>query len=94
MKRSEIEAAVTAYNATDPDLLLPPEAARLLGVMFRRSDVCQRTVDNLAAETTDTVRTVVRLLRLLAATGFLSKEQRAGAVANTYRLTLPPRRQP
>ena len=32
-----IEAAIAAYNDADPEALLPPDAARLLGVMFRRS---------------------------------------------------------
>jgi hypothetical protein len=36
----EIEAAIAAYNETDPDMLLPPEAARLLAVMFPTGDLC------------------------------------------------------
>jgi hypothetical protein len=95
-RRRDIEAAIEAYNATDPDMLLPLEAARLLAVMFRRSSVCQRTVASLAAETSDTIRIVARLLRMLVEAGFLSKERRLGArehrlgaVANVYRLHLP-----
>jgi hypothetical protein len=42
--RSVIEVAIAAYNAADPETgALPPEAARLLAVMFpRRDSVCQR----------------------------------------------------
>jgi hypothetical protein len=61
----EIEAAIAAYNNTDPEMLLPPEAARLLTIMFRRSGVCQRRLDDLAAEGFDR-RTLPRLLRALA----------------------------
>jgi hypothetical protein len=91
-RRREIEAAIAAYNAADPDMLLPPEAAHLLTVMFRRSSVCQRRLDDLAAEGFDR-RTLPRLLRALGDAGFLSKERGHG-VPNTYRLTWPPRRQP
>jgi hypothetical protein len=48
--RREIEAAIAAYNAADPDMLLPPDAVRLLTIMFRRSSVCQRSEAQLAAE--------------------------------------------
>jgi hypothetical protein len=91
-RRRDIEAAIAAYNATDPDMLLPPEAARLLTIMFRRSSVCQRRLDDLAAEGFDR-RTLPRLLRALGDAGFLSKERGHG-VPNTYQLHLPPRRQP
>jgi hypothetical protein len=64
----EIEAAIAAHNAVDDDLqpLLPPAAERLLAAMFRRSSVCQRSVDDLATEGFDR-RTVSRLLRGLIA---------------------------
>jgi hypothetical protein len=91
-RRREIEAAIAAYNAADPEMLLPPEAVHLLTVMFRRSRVCQRRLDDLAAEGFDR-RTLPRLLRALGDAGFLSKERGHG-VPNTYRLHLPPRRQP
>jgi hypothetical protein len=90
--RRDIQAAIAAYNATDPDMLLPPEAARLLTVMFRRSGVCQRRLDDLAEEGFDR-RTLPRLLRALGDAGFLSKERGHGA-PNTYRLHLPRRPQP
>jgi hypothetical protein len=90
-QKREIEAAITAYNATDPEALLPPGAARLLVMMFPRSDVCQRSVADLMAVTSDRRRVVSRLLRLLTEAGFLSKEESLGRVANLYRLRLPPR---
>jgi hypothetical protein len=88
-RRDKIEAAIGAYNATDPEMLLPPEAARLLSIMFRRSSVCQRSLDDLAAKGFDR-RFLPRMLRALGDAGFLSKERGHGA-PNTYRLHLPPR---
>ena len=88
----DIRAAIAAYNATDPEALLPPDAARLLAVMFRRSGVCQRSQDDLAAEGFDR-RAIPHLLRALAEAGFLSKERRFGKGAiNVYHLHLPPQR--
>ena len=91
--RQEIEAAIAAHNAAtaDRELALPPAAGRLLAVMFPRgSNVCQRSLDALAAEGFDR-RGVPRLVRSLIEAGFLSKERRSGrGVANIYRLHLPP----
>jgi hypothetical protein len=90
----DIQAAIAAYNATDPEGLLPPDAARLLAVMFRRSSVCQRSQDDLAAEGFDR-RAIPHLLRALVEAGFLSKERRFGKGAiNVYHLHLPPQVQP
>jgi hypothetical protein len=87
-------AAVAAYNATDPNPLLPPEAARLLAVMFRRSSVCQRRLEDLAADGFDR-RVLPHLLRALHEAGFLSKERHGGGGAiNIYHLHLPPQDQP
>ena len=91
-RRREIEAAIAAYNAADPDMLLPPDAVRLLTVMFRRSSVCQRSQDDLAAEGFDR-RAIPHLMRALIEAGFLSKERRFGKGAiNVYHLHLPPQR--
>jgi hypothetical protein len=59
--------------------------------MFRRGDMCQRSLDDLAAEGFDR-RAVPRLLRALVEAGFMTKEvpSRLGLVPNTYRLHLPP----
>jgi hypothetical protein len=89
-RASEIEAAIAAYNAADPDMLLPPEAVQLLTVMFRQSRMCQRSLEDIAAEVNDTPRAVDRLLRFLTVIGFLSTERSARRVASTYRLHLPP----
>jgi hypothetical protein len=93
-RREEIEAAIAAHNAVDAarQLLLPPAAGHLLAAMFRRSSVCQRSVDDLATEGFDR-KAVSRLLRGLIEAGFLSKEPTLGH-ASTYQLHLPPRRQP
>jgi hypothetical protein len=91
-RREEIEAAIAAHNADDREPWLPPEAVRLLTVMFRRSSVCQRKVDSLMEEGFSH-RRLRRLLDLLAEAGFLSWERGAG-VPSTYRLHLPPQAQP
>ena len=91
-RRREIEAVIMAYNATDPDMLLPPEAVQLLTAMFPRGDVCQRSLPHLTAASGDGMKRVARLLRLLVDAGFLSKEESLGRVANVYRLHLPPAR--
>jgi hypothetical protein len=90
--RREIEAAIAAYNAADPDMLLPPDVGPLLTIMFRRSSVCQRSEAQLAAEAG--IRTVRRLLHILTEAGFLSKERPSARAANIHRLHLPPRAQP
>jgi hypothetical protein len=59
--------------------------------MFRRSRVCQRTVAQLAAETSDTIRVVERLLRALIHAEFVSKEPGGPLAPNIY---LPPQAQP
>jgi hypothetical protein len=90
--KRDIEAAVAAHNATVPVRRgLPPEAARLLTVLFPRHSVCQRTVVSLAAEGFNQ-ETARRLLRGLIGAGFVSKEHpgRGQGVISTYRLHLPP----
>jgi hypothetical protein len=90
-RRDAIAAAVAAYNAADPDMLLPPEVGRLLAVMFPGSSVCQRSLVDLAAEGFDR-QVLPRLLRVLVEAGFLSKEPRKKP--SIYRLHLPPQRRP
>jgi hypothetical protein len=91
-RKRDIEAAVAAYNDTDGDLLLPPATAHLLSAMFGRRSVWQGRLEDLVAKGFDR-RTLPRLMRALVETGFLST---AGERSNppTYRLHLPPRRQP
>jgi hypothetical protein len=62
-RKRDIEAAIAAHNRTAPlTRRLPPEAARLLIVMFPRGDVCQRTVASLTAEGFDRARSNGTLL--------------------------------
>jgi hypothetical protein len=88
-RREEIAAAVVAHNASDREPYLPPVAVRLLATMFRHADVCQRSLDSLAAEWIDR-RTVSRLLRGLISAGFLTKEPQAGRTPDTHTFHLPP----
>ena len=87
-RRDDIAAAVAAYDGANPKARLPRNAARLLAVMFPE-DVCQRSLDAIAAEGF-TESGCPAVLRHLLEAGFLSKQASAGRVANTYRLHLPP----
>ena len=92
-RRDEIAAAVEAHNRDDRErLLLPPDAVRLLALMFPTDTVYRRSVTSLQAEGF-TKRTLARLLKRLIDTGFLSKEPGQQGVISTYRLHLPPVRQ-
>ena len=73
---------------------LPPEAARLLAVMFPNDDVCRRTVGSFAAEVQFDHASARRLLLALLSAGFVSKAQPGErGLTTTYRLHLPPRQQ-
>jgi hypothetical protein len=90
LRREEIEAAIAAYNDTDPDMLLPPAAAQLLTAMFAKADTCQRTIVSLEQEGLGR-ESLIRLLRHLVEIGFVSKERSSGrGRPNVYRLHLPP----
>ena len=92
-RRRDIKAAIAAHNHDDRErLLLPPEAARLLEVMFPRGSVCQRGFWSLVALGFDE-RALRALLRALTDAGFLTKDEppRPRGVAATYHLHLPPR---
>ena len=89
-RRDEIAAAIEAHNRDDRErLLLPPDAARLLAIMFPTDTVYRRSVASLQAEGF-TKRTLARLLKRLIDTGFLSKEPGQQGVISTYHLRLPP----
>ena len=93
-RKRDIRAGVAAHNRTAPARQeLPPEATRLLAVMFAQGDVCQRSVGSLLAEGFGRAA-VIRLLRGLTATGFVSKDPGQKGLTSTFRLHLPPRRQP
>ena len=85
-------AAIAAHNSTVPVRWgLPPEAARLLTVLFPRGDVCQRTVESLAAEGFDQNK-AIRLLGALIGGGFVSRDNPGPGRGrtSTYHLHLPP----
>jgi hypothetical protein len=90
-RKRDIEAAIAAYNDTDPEALLPPDAARLLAVMFPRDTVFRGSMPSLMAEGFD--RNLLRkLLGSLVDAGFLSKQLAGRGWLSTYHLYLPPRR--
>jgi hypothetical protein len=84
----EIAAAVAAYDRANPSGPLPRNAARLLAAMFPRGDICQRSLDNIAALGFGRQHLPRTLYRLTTA-GFVSRQG-----LDTYRLHLPRRRQP
>ena len=86
-RRDDLVAAVDTYNRTNPSAALPPNAARLLAVMFPSEDVCQRSQGAIAAEGFSRDRLPAMLRRLVEA-GFLSRH-RVAQVPDTYRLHLP-----
>ena len=93
-RKRDIEAAIAAYNRTEQGtLLLSPDAARLLAVMFPRDTLCRRSVASLMRGGFDK-GTLRKLLNSLSAAGFVSKEMSRRGIVVTYRLHLPPRRQP
>ena len=66
-RRDDIVAAVATYDSTNPDAPLPRNAARLLAVMFPSEDVCQRSLQDLAAEGFSRDRLPAMLRRLVEA---------------------------
>ena len=55
-RRDEIAAAVAAYDSANPQAPLPRNAVRLLAAMFPTEDVCQRSLQDIAAEGFDRKR--------------------------------------
>ena len=49
-RREDLAAAIDAYNRTHPEARLPRPAIRLMTIMFAADDVCQQSLDTLAAE--------------------------------------------
>ena len=88
-RRDEIAAAVAAYDSANPEARLPRSTVPLLASMFPIDDVCQRSLQDLAAEGFDRKRLAANLRRLVEA-GFLSRQPGSGVVPDTYRLHLPP----
>jgi hypothetical protein len=88
-RRDGLVAAVTAHDRANPEARLPRNTASLLAAMFASDDVCQRSLDDIAAEGFNRKRLPGVLRRLLEA-GFLSRQPGSGAVPDTYRLHLTP----
>jgi hypothetical protein len=82
----EIEAAVAVYDNANPLTSLPRSTAQLLAVMFPIGDLCQQSLDALAARGFSSRNLPGTLLSLIKA-GFLDRQQ--GRV-DTYQLNLPP----
>ena len=87
-RRDEIAAAVAAYDSANPEARLPRSTVPLLAAMFPIEDVCQRSLQDLAAEGLDRKRLAANLRRLVEA-GFLSRQPGSGVVPDSYRLHLP-----
>ena len=88
-RRDAIAAAIAAYDRANPQSPLPRNAVPLLAAMFPIEDVCQRSLQDIAAEGFDRKRLAANLRRLAEA-GFLSRTPGSGVVPDTYRLHLPP----
>jgi len=86
-RRDDIAAAVAAYDRDHADAPLPRNAGRLLAVMFPSEDMCQRSLEAIAAEGFSRDRLPAMLRRLVEA-GVLSRH-RVARVPDTYRLHLP-----
>jgi hypothetical protein len=88
-RRDDIVAAVAAHDSADRSAPFPRNTARLLAVMFACEDVCQRSLEDIAAKGFARDRLPTLLRRLIEA-GLLSLERGSARVPNTYRLHLPP----
>ena len=83
-RREAIEAAIAAYNHANPLASLPRNAVRLLAAMFPASDICERSLEAIAARGFSR-RTLPATLERLYKAGFLSHHR-----GEAYRLHLPP----
>jgi hypothetical protein len=89
-RREAIAAAVEAFDRAHPESPLPRPAARLLAAMFGDRDVCQRSLEDLAAEGFSR-KTLLITLRQLVEAGFLSRQQTSTREPYVYRLHRPTR---
>jgi hypothetical protein len=88
-RRDEIAVAVAAYDSAHPISPLPRNAARLLEAMFPVDDLCQRSLEAIAAQGFSRKHLPSTLHRLVRA-GFLSWQRGSGVTPHTYQLHLPP----
>ena len=89
-RKRDIEAAVAALTSLDRAAV----AARLLIAMFPEGNVCRRSRAALSAATGVEEHILRVLLPRLIDVGILSWERGSRGIASTYRLHLPPRREP
>ena len=88
--REEIAAAVAAWNQDHPEAPLSRNAIRLLAAMFPSGDVCQRSLDAIAAEGFSR-KTLPGTLRRLVEAGILTKKLGGARIAATYHLAVGPK---
>ena len=88
-RRKGIAAAVAAYDSVNLVSPLPRNTARLLAAMFPPGDMCQRSLEDIAAEGFNR-KTLPAALRRLIEVGFLSRQQPSTWEPFIYRLHLPP----
>jgi len=87
-RREAIAAAVESHNHAYPESPLPRQAAQLLATMFAADEVCQRSLEDIAAEGFNR-KTLPSTMRRLVETGFLSRHQTSTREPYVYRLHLP-----
>ena len=87
-RRDDIVAAVAAHDSANPSAPLPRNTARLLAAMFPSGDMCQRSLEGIAAEGSNR-KTLPAALRRLIEVGFLSRQQPSTREPFVYRLHLP-----
>jgi len=92
-RRDKIFAAIGAYNEAHPLVRLPRNTARLLVAMFPMDDVCQRSLEAIAADGFS-ARMLPATLRRLVDAGFLTRQRGASRVPDIWWLHLPPLRRP
>ena len=89
-RRDEIAAAVAAYDRANPKARLPRNAARLLAVMFPSEDVCQRSLEAIAAEGLQPEAGLPRCCGAWSRPGSCPGARVQALWPDTYRLHLPP----
>ena len=87
-RREAIADAINAHNRAHPEAPLPRLAARLLAAMFAADEVCQRSLEDIAAEGFNR-KTLPATMRRLIEAGFLSRHQTSTREPYVYRLHLP-----
>ena len=88
-RQDDIVAAVVAHDSVNPSAPLPRNTARVLAVMFASDDVCQRSLEDIAADGFAR-NSLSALLRRVVEVGLVSLERGSAREPNTYRLHLPP----